>query len=139
MEPCEKHEMWGCDFCTPTGEVRVHDKGREGHSGSPWTAKEELVAADPALSDQEVSEITGRTAAAVHTHRMERGYTKPTRRRTRPDTTRGKKYWTPTEEGYLKAHAADSNEDVAKALGRSVKAVAHRRTLGLSKGQNHHA
>src|SRR5687767_4661878 len=99
MEPCEKHEMWGCVYCTPTvpsATVHVTDVARRRSGrGQPWTDQEREIAADPTLTNEEVAELIGRKVRNVQSYRLLHGSTTATRERNQDPVERAGMHWTP--------------------------------------------
>lgn len=127
MEPCEKHEMWGCVYCTPTGTITIHEEGHGTRpKGSPWTSLDVRALLDPENSLDDLPALLGRTPAAIRAAAIKYGRHVPKVRRQNGSDPRAQREWTDFELGYLQAHQGEDPEEIARHLGRTPGGVKQR-------------
>ena len=97
-----------------------------GREATRWSRSEEMLAEDLSLTDAEVSERIGRSAAAVHAFRLSRGIIQPSKPRVIAEAERAMRKWTVAEVEFLEEYAGSETttaQEVADALGRTREAV----------------
>lgn len=100
--------------------------------GAKWTEDEIALAADERISGLDLIELTGRSAESVYAmrHRLRSGKYKGA----------AAPSWTPEEDTFILNTSHLSGEQVARQLGRTERAVSHRRVrLGVAGDVGHWA
>lgn len=132
-----KHGIEYCATCEPPVTTSalgvVRSPARYHHlGGKAWSADEDRLAADPTVTDEEIAAQTGRTAHAVHMHRLARKFVAKKFTRTINPSDHAMERWTPGEYDYLVRRRSEGAtfRVIAEELGRTLDSVERRSARG---------